>query len=193
MSTSEQALDGVRLAQLAVTAARADLQSAVDRAHADGASWAAIGATLGISRQAAFKRFGHPLDPRTGRQMTQNDLTPLIGLTERVFALVDAGDHATLRTLMTDEAAHELTRELVLDTWAQVVSESGNLDRCRDTRLESLDGTVLDPDEAALGSVVAQTTIVCAAGEWWGRVAFDPDQLVVGLLVVPVGATGLPF
>ncbi len=193
VSVEGEALEEVRRAQRAVTAARVELRSAVDRAHADGASWAAIGAVLGISRQAAFKRFGRPRDPRTGDEMNPTDLTPLFALTERVFTLVDAGDYVTLRELMGEEAARDLTRGLVLDTWAGVVSESGNLTGCCDTRLESLDGTVLAPSESTLGPVVAQTTIVCAAGEWWGRVAFDPDQRVIGLLVVPVGATNLAF
>lgn len=125
--------------------------------------------------------------------MTPTDLTPLIARTERVFALIDAGDHDTLRGLMSEQASQELTRDLVLGTWAQAVAESGNLTGCRDTRLESLDGTVLDPAEATRGLVVGQTTIECEAGEWWGRVAFDADQQVVGLLVVPVGTTDLPF
>lgn len=193
MSGGDDALDGVRAAQQALTQARDELQSAVDRAHAEGASWAAIGTILGITRQAAFKRFGRPRDPRTGDDMTPTDLTPLIARTERVFALIDAGDHDTLRSLMSEQASRELTRELVLGTWAQVVAESGNLTGCRDTRLEALDGTVLDPADATLGPCVGHTTIDCEAGEWWGRVAFDHDQQVVGLLVVPVDTADLPF
>lgn len=125
--------------------------------------------------------------------MPARDLTPLIDLTERVFTLMDAGDHPTLQQLMTERAARELTRDLVLGNWAQVVAESGNLTGCRDTRLESVDGTVLDPADAALGLVVGHTTIECEAGEWWGRVAFDADQRITGLLVVPIDSSDLPF
>lgn len=186
-------LAGVLAAHHTLIRARADLRSAVEQAHADGASWADIGTILGITRQAAFKRFGRPRDPRTGDDMTPTDLTPLIALTERAFGLIDGGDHAGLQDLMSAQAARELTRELVLDTWAQAVAESGNLTGCRDTRIEALDGTVLDPTEATLGLAVGHTTLVCEAGEWWGRVAFDADQRIVGLLVVPVDTADLPF
>lgn len=56
-------LDGAVLRQLgrAVDArvdAEATIRSAVTQARADGHSWATIGAVLGVSRQAAIKRFG---------------------------------------------------------------------------------------------------------------------------------------
>jgi hypothetical protein len=40
------------------------LQAAVDRARAAGHSWREIGDVLGTTRQAAFQRFGHPVDRR---------------------------------------------------------------------------------------------------------------------------------
>jgi len=52
-------------------AAEAALQEAVDRARAAGQSWREIGEVLGTTRQAAFQRFGHPLDPRTGIPMSR--------------------------------------------------------------------------------------------------------------------------
>ncbi len=52
-------------------AAETALQAAVDRARAAGQSWREIGDVLGTSRQAAFQRFGHPVDPRTGEPMTR--------------------------------------------------------------------------------------------------------------------------
>ncbi|MEP9414402.1 hypothetical protein ABLE92_08640 [Gordonia sp. VNQ95] len=39
-------------------AADAELRAAVREAHAAGDSWTVIGAALGVSRQAAFQRFG---------------------------------------------------------------------------------------------------------------------------------------
>lgn len=38
--------------------ARRDLQAAVDAARDHGLSWAAVGHALGVSRQAAWERFG---------------------------------------------------------------------------------------------------------------------------------------
>lgn len=49
-----------RIAALATTLAtvEADLTAAVIAARAAGDSWAMIGTALGVSRQAAFQRFG---------------------------------------------------------------------------------------------------------------------------------------
>lgn len=185
-------LEEVRRALDEVAAAQLGLHRAVQAARRRGSTWAELGKVLGVSRQAAFKRFGTPRDPRTGAAMTSTDTTGLAARTEQVFALVDAGDHATLRGLMTDQTAEVLTRDRVLDTWAQVVGDSGNLVRCRDTALEHPDGTPVG-EEPVLGTVVGRTTIECEAGEWLGRVAFDGDGRVIGLLVVPPGTTDLPF
>ena len=40
--------------------AEAELHAAVARAREAGDSWTVIGAALGVTRQAAQKRFGHP-------------------------------------------------------------------------------------------------------------------------------------
>ena len=42
------------------------LRAAVDRARAAGQSWSRIGEVLGTTRQAAFQRFGRPVDPHPG-------------------------------------------------------------------------------------------------------------------------------
>ena len=47
-------------------AASEALQASVDRARDAGHSWREIGGVLGTTRQAAFQRFGHPVDPCTG-------------------------------------------------------------------------------------------------------------------------------
>jgi hypothetical protein len=43
----------------------------VDRIRSAGQTWKGIGQTLGTTRQAAFQRFGHPVDPSTGVHMTR--------------------------------------------------------------------------------------------------------------------------
>ena len=62
--------DAVVAARDLSAAAEAALQAAVDRARAAGPSWRESGDVVGTSRQAAFQRFGHPVDPRTGQPMT---------------------------------------------------------------------------------------------------------------------------
>lgn len=57
-------LDVVAEASAAHEAARVALQRAVHAALDQGASWSDIGGVLGVSRQAAFQRFG-PKQPRS--------------------------------------------------------------------------------------------------------------------------------
>ncbi len=55
--TNEQLLDSLRPAAATVDATRAILQTQVDTLRQREVSWAAIGNTLGVSRQAAWERF----------------------------------------------------------------------------------------------------------------------------------------
>ena len=177
------------------SAARAQdaLHAAVAAARAAGHTWAEVGAALGTTRQAAFKRFGTPLDPRDGRPVTPTPTEGLDLATEELFVRLDAGDCDHLRALMTDEVAAVLTRTLVLDTWAGVVRETGRLEHCHDTHLTLPDGSSVATGEPVLGGVVGATELVCEAGSWHGRVAWDAERRVVGILVVPPGTTDLPF
>jgi hypothetical protein len=67
------------------SAANAALHDAIDRARAAGCSWRDIGEVLGTSRQAAFQRFGHPVDPRTGEPMGREILP---GAVERAVTIL---------------------------------------------------------------------------------------------------------
>lgn len=58
-------LELVAAASTAFEAARAALHDAVRRALDEGATWSEIGDVLGVSRQAAFQRFG-PKQAREG-------------------------------------------------------------------------------------------------------------------------------
>lgn len=119
--------------------------------------------------------------------------THVVALTERVFAIIDTGDYETLRTLMPDDVAKVLTRDVVLDTWARAVADTGNLVRCADTHVELPGGGSLADGEPVLGTVVGVTSVECAAGSWLGRVALDAQGRVLGLLVLPPGTRDLPF
>jgi hypothetical protein len=185
-------LDGVRAASTTLHLAERGLADAVHAARAAGESWAAIGSVLGTSRQNVFKRFGSPRDPRTGEIMAPIDRSSVVSTTERVFGLVDAGQYDDLRALVPDDVARVLTRDVVLGTWARAVADTGNLVRCEGTRVE-LPGGDAAPDGPVLGTVVGVTTLVCEAGEWQGRVAVGHDGRVLGLLVAPIDADGLPF
>jgi alkylation response protein AidB-like acyl-CoA dehydrogenase len=53
-------VEGVAAACVAVKTARECLDEAVRLARLHGVTWSEIGAELGVSRQAAFQRFGAP-------------------------------------------------------------------------------------------------------------------------------------
>ena len=65
-------LEAIAHARDSILNARRDLRDAVNAARADGVTWPGIGETLGITKQAAYERFGNPRRARhlqgTGRE-----------------------------------------------------------------------------------------------------------------------------
>lgn len=186
-------MDEIRAAQRAVQEARRRLEAAVDAARADGRTWADIGKELGMTRQAAFKRFGKPVDPVGGEPLTKRGVSDVRTITEHVFTLIATGDQDGLAAIMHPVTARELPRERIAETWRTVLGEVGALQSLRDTRVEMPGGAELSDDDEVVGTVVGATTLVCEAGEMTGRVAVNEDGLVVGILIVPEGYSPLPF
>jgi hypothetical protein len=161
-----QALDVRRQADLALAAA-------VDAARAAGCTWQQIGDALGTSRQAAFQRFGHPVDPRTGRTM---DRTTLDGADARALELF-----AALATARWEDAARDFDPTMaealpltkLADTWTTVVSMVGAYERAGEPFVRRQgDHTVVD------------VPLAFEAGDMTGRVSFHGDGKVAGLFVL---------
>ena len=186
-------MDELRSAHQAVEQARADLQRAVTDARAQGRTWADIGKELDMTRQAAFKRFGKPVDPENGEHITPRSMEGLRELTEKVFALISDGNYEDLGPLVNEQTAQELPAALIADTWRSVLTEVGVLQGCRGTGLELPGGSPLDEDEQIIGTVVGNTILECEAGQLRGRVAFNEQSQVVGLLIIPLDHGPLPF
>lgn len=187
-------MTSLQQAQQAIDDARAALVAAVRAARADGRTWADIGAELGMSRQAAFKRFGEPTGPRAGERVRSRSIAAVPELTERVFALISAAEYTPLAELMHPRTAEELPVGVIAEAWRRALGEVGALQGCSGTRVELPRGGALDPQGTAVGTVVGVTTLEHEAGELQGRVAFDESHRVVGLLLVPVDHVGeLPF
>src|SRR4051794_19041977 len=62
-------LDLVRRSREVDTMAEQLLKRCVEQSRDAGHTWQEIGDLLGVTRQAAFQRFGKPIDPRTGEPM----------------------------------------------------------------------------------------------------------------------------
>ncbi len=188
-------MDPVIAAQSEIDRARNKLKQAVLQARAEGRTWADIGETLGMTRQAAFKRFGQAMNPVTQELITGAvmSLEEICQLTERVFSLISSGDYPALAELLHPDVRQELSEALIMETWARVLSEVGTLEKFDNTHVVFPGGEPIEEDESILGTVVGVTTLNCEAGEVMGRVAVDNELRVVGLLLVDPSHQPLPF
>lgn len=150
------------------------MAAAVALARTAGRTWQEIGEVLGVSRQAAFQRYGKPLEPRTGGDMNTTPLPEAGELTRAViddlaharWADVSARFDATMRDGLTDEG--------LAGGWAQIVESNGayksygETESVRDGEFTTTDTPVnFENDE-----------IVVA------RIAFRDDQTIAGLFLL---------
>jgi hypothetical protein len=170
---------GSPLAQMAsarelATVANAALQTAVDRARAAGHSWKEIGDVLDTTRQAAFQRFGRPVDPRTGEPMTR---TTLPGATERaiaIFANFAAGKWEAARADFGPKMLEGLSASRLAGAWVRTAALIG--------RYEGMG----EPFAHALGEhTIVDIPLRFEAGDATGRVTFDANGKVAGMFIRP--------
>lgn len=188
-------MDEIEEAQASLEQAKEQLKAAVQKARHQGRTWAEVGAALGMTRQAAFKRFGEATNPADGRKITGAPMSveKIRSITEQVFDHISSGDYASLEELMHPSTRQELPESLVSETWARVLAEVGEKQSYSDTHVVLPAGERIEEDEQLLGTVVGVTTLNCEAGEMMGRVAVDDQQRVVGLLLVSPDHSPLPF
>jgi len=183
----------IRAAQDALESARRALDAAVQEARAQGRTWAEIGEELNMTRQAAFKRFGRPVDPSTGEGLPRRGVADVAAITERVFTLIAAADYAELGKILHPLAARELTPAVIAPVWRSVLTEIGALQGFSGARVELPSGEEIGSDEQVIGVVICEITLECEAGIVLGRVAVDEQALVTGILVFPEEHGALPF
>jgi hypothetical protein len=155
-------------------ATNAALQAAVDRARAAGHSWKRIGDVLGTTRQAAFQRFGRPVDPRTGEPMTRA-VPP--GLAERAVAMFVAqaeGRWEDVRREFDENMRDKLDADRLAAGWAHTIAMIGSLERIGDPFAFQADAYT-----------VVNIPLHFEAGEANGRVTFDLAGKVAGLYIRP--------
>jgi hypothetical protein len=160
----------------AVREAESRLHDAVDTARDAGHSWSEIGEVLGTTRQAAFQRFGRPIDPRTGAPMSA---ALLPGATEAAVALfvnLAEGNWDTVRRDFDAKVAEALPdADAVAAAWAAIAGNFG--------RYEEWMGT---PRARQLGDyTVVDIPLRFEVGEQIGRISFRADGKVAGLFVLP--------
>jgi len=167
-------LGEVAAAHRQVLEAQELLRAAVERARAEGHTWQEIGEVVGTTRQAAFQRFGKPVDPRTAQAMTPGRPDAA----DRALALMSdyaAARFERVRDDFDETMRRELGTERLASVWAQVVGSVGAFERFGEPVVHAAgDLTVVDvPMHFEAGSGVA-------------RVSFRREGTVAGLFLRPV-------
>jgi Protein of unknown function (DUF3887) len=175
---SRNPLDAIALIQGAASEIAEGMQTAVRRAREGGSTWAEVGQVLGISRQAAFQRFGRPADPRTGKPMAELILP---GAAERGAALLAdlmAGRWAQACRDFGERVAQKLDAEGAAVMWARLTAMIGQVEQ------------VGEPLAYQVGDLtLVDVPLSFEAAERTARVTYDQDGKVAGLHFLPPGFT----
>ncbi|AHC23904.1 MULTISPECIES: DUF3887 domain-containing protein [Mycobacteriaceae] len=180
LSADQDPLATVGIAREVKEDAESLLAAAVQRARTAGHTWQQVGDALGITRQAAFQRFGKPIDPRTGQAM---NTTPLPQATELTLAVID--DLANARwadvSARFDETMRDrLTEAGLAEAWVHIVGLAGAY------------GGHGDVDMMRAGDfTTTNTPLRFEAGDYVARITFRDDQTVAGLFLLTPDAAAV--
>lgn len=170
---SRAGLDVVVATQQLIHLAQDALQAAVDQARRGGCSWQEIGDALQTSRQAAFQRFGHPSDPRTGEDMSARVLPGAADNAIEVVAELAQHQWERVRRDFTPRMADALDADGLAAAWAQVAGMVG--------RYEG----VGEPLVRQLGDyTVVEVPLSFEAGQMTGRISYTSAGQVAGLYIL---------
>lgn len=170
-------LDLARRAQDADVLAGQVLRLAVQQCRDAGHTWQEIGDLLGVTRQAAFQRFGKPIDPRTGKPMDKTVHMP---------------DAARRAVQVVTEILEDHLDEARPSFNAQVLAAF--TDEVRGNAMATVAGLVgafegfgaAEPFVRRIGDHTAvDVPLRYEAGEMKARVAFDTDEKVAGFFILP--------
>jgi Protein of unknown function (DUF3887) len=169
-------LDLVRRARDIDGKAEQVLKLCVQQCRDAGHTWQEIGDLLGVTRQAAFQRFGSPIDPRTGEPM------------DKTVRMADAAERAT--EIVTEVLEGRLD-EARPSFNAQVLEAL--TDEKWDSGLATVAGLVGafegfgegEPFVRRIGDqTVVDIPLRYEAGDMKARVAFDADEKVAGIFIL---------
>jgi Protein of unknown function (DUF3887) len=155
------------------------LRAAVDRARADGHTWQEIGEVLGTTRQAAFQRFGRPIDPRTGAVMAEKILPDAADRAVELLSDVIDGRYARACRDFDDTVAQRLDANRLAAVRAQLAGMVGGY--------ESMDAAHA---YQAGDYTIVDVALHFEAGDLTGRVSYDRAGKVAGLHFLPDGRGG---
>ncbi|MCX5387218.1 DUF3887 domain-containing protein [Streptomyces sp. NBC_00083] len=174
--TSPAYLDLVRRAQHVDSLAEQVLKLCVQQSRDAGHTWQELGDLLGVTRQAAFQRFGKPIDPRTGEPMDKT--VRMTDASERALQIVTdvlEGRMDAARPTFNAEVLAAFTDEVRANGLAAVAGTVGAFEGFGDD----------DPFVRRIGDyTVVDIPLRYEAGDMKARVSFDADEKVAGLVVI---------
>ena len=168
------ALADVVTANRLVREAQDRLRQSVERAREGGHTWQEIGDVLGTTRQAAFQRFGRPVDPRTGEPMGEAIVDGAVEHAIGLLADCAAGRWKQVRRDFNDTMLAAVDAPTIAAVWARVIGSVGRYERMGEPFVRQVgDLTVVD------------VPLHFEAGECVGQVSYDPDRKVAGFYLMP--------
>lgn len=167
----------LRSATIAQTQATTLVAAAVESARAEGRTWQEIGEVLGVSRQAAFQRFGRPIDPRTGEAMLMEPFVEAGELARTVIDELVRADWDDVVARFDPSVRARLGADGLAAAWAQVIATVGAFESRGEPEVTR-----------AADLTVTNTTLAFEAGEFVARISFRDDGLIGGLFILPPGA-----
>jgi len=169
-------LDLVRRAQDLDDLSEQVLRLCVQQSRDAGHTWQEIGDLLGVTRQAAFQRFGKPIDPRTGEPM------------DKTVHMTDAAERAV--TVATDVLENRMD-DARPSFNAEVLAAF--TDEVRGDAMATVAGLVGafegfgqgEPFVRRVGDyTVVDIPLRYEAGDMKARVAFDAGEKVAGFFIL---------
>ncbi len=170
-------LDLVRRARDVDVLAEQVLKLCVQQCRDAGHTWQEIGDLLGVTRQAAFQRFGKPIDPRTGEPMDKTvHMTDAAERAVRIVTDVLEGRMDEARRSFNTEVLTAFTDEVRADGLATVAGLVGAFEGFGDA----------EPFVRRVGDhTVVDIPLRYEAGDMKARVGFGADEKVAGLVIIP--------
>ena len=152
------------------------LKLCVQQCRDAGHTWQEVGDLLGVTRQAAFQRFGKPIDPRTGEPMDKTvRMTDAAARATEISAAVLDGRMDEARRSFNAEVLAAFTDEVRLDGLATVTGLVGAFEGFGEG----------EPFVRRIGDhTVVDVPLRYEAGDMKARVAFDTDEKVAGLFIL---------
>lgn len=167
-------LDAVAVIRSLARVVEDGMREAVQMARQAGHTWAELGELLGTTRQAAFQRFGRPLDPRTGEPMATSMVPGAAGHAAALFADVAGQRWDQARAGFSLQVADKLDAVGLAGAWAQVIGMAGAYQGMG------------DPVAYQAGNyTIVDVPLHFEAATQTGRVTYDRAGQVAGLFFLP--------